>query len=131
MNYSVGIDLGSTTTKAVILDEAGKVLGRGITNSRSNYGVACDVAVSEALVDARFTLISSGLADAGLSEEARAEALAGLELKFREQQYRSQLRALGKFLHAYGSTLKVEDAVRKTQEELRAAAADYRRWRDS
>ena len=48
MKCSVGIDLGSTTTKAVILDESAEILGRGITNSRSNYEVACDVAVSEA-----------------------------------------------------------------------------------
>ena len=54
MNYTVGIDLGSTTTKAVVLSEEGAVLGRGITNSRSNYKVACDVALSEALIDARF-----------------------------------------------------------------------------
>ena len=91
MNYCVGVDLGSTTTKAVILDEEGAILGRGITNSRSNYEVACDVAVSEAQVDARFALISSGLEKAGLDEAARTEALAGLELKFREQQYREQL----------------------------------------
>ncbi|MEZ5064893.1 MAG: BadF/BadG/BcrA/BcrD ATPase family protein [bacterium] len=93
MNYSVGIDLGSTTTKAVILDEDGKVLGRGITNSRSNYEVACDVAVSEALVDARFALVSSSLGRAGLTETERDAALADLELRFREQQYRAQLRA--------------------------------------
>lgn len=36
MNVFLGIDLGSTTTKAVLLDEAGQILGRGITNSRSN-----------------------------------------------------------------------------------------------
>ena len=36
----VGVDLGSTTTKAVLLDEPGVVVGRGITNSRSNYEVA-------------------------------------------------------------------------------------------
>ena len=45
MNCCVGIDLGSTTTKAVVLGETGEVLGRGITNSRSNYQVACDVAL--------------------------------------------------------------------------------------
>ena len=41
MKCVVGIDLGSTTTKAVLLDEHGDVLGQGITNSRSNYEVAC------------------------------------------------------------------------------------------
>jgi benzoyl-CoA reductase subunit A len=48
-----GIDLGSTTTKAVLLDEGGEVLGQGITNSRSNYEVACAVAHEEALLAAR------------------------------------------------------------------------------
>jgi benzoyl-CoA reductase subunit A len=37
----VGIDLGSTTTKSVVVDADGAVLGRGITNSRSNYDLAC------------------------------------------------------------------------------------------
>jgi benzoyl-CoA reductase subunit A len=63
----VGIDLGSTTTKAVILDEAGEVLGRGITNSRANYDVACAVAQAEAFVDARYGLVRRALeADLGL-----------------------------------------------------------------
>ena len=127
MNYSVGIDLGSTTTKAVILDEAGTVLGRGITNSRSNYEVACDVAVSEALVDARFALISSSLADAGLSEEAREKALAGLELKFREQQYRGQLRAFDELAHALpdvsGSRNGIGGALDAMMSRLDAATA--------
>jgi len=57
----IGIDLGSTTTKAVVLDMDEHVLGRGITNSRSNYDVACDVARTEALLDARFNLFKSGI----------------------------------------------------------------------
>ena len=40
MKTFIGIDLGSTTTKAVVMDEARNVLGRGITNSRSNYDTA-------------------------------------------------------------------------------------------
>ena len=40
MKTFVGIDLGSTTTKAVVLDENSEVIGRGITNSRSNYSTA-------------------------------------------------------------------------------------------
>ena len=39
----IGIDLGSTTTKAVFLDEHERIMGRGITNSRSNYALACQV----------------------------------------------------------------------------------------
>jgi benzoyl-CoA reductase subunit A len=44
MKTFIGIDLGSTTTKAVVIDEARNVLGRGITISRSNYDTAAAVA---------------------------------------------------------------------------------------
>jgi benzoyl-CoA reductase subunit A len=54
MSVVVGIDLGSTTTKAIILGEQGEVLGRGITNSRSNYDLAAAVARTEAFINARF-----------------------------------------------------------------------------
>ena len=57
MKCVVGIDLGSTTTKAILLDEQGRLLGRGITNSRSNYEVASTVARDEALTAARFTML--------------------------------------------------------------------------
>ena len=60
MKCFVGIDLGSTTTKAVVLDDDGEVLGRGITNTRCNYDIAAAVAKQEALVDARFTLFRRG-----------------------------------------------------------------------
>ena len=95
MNTCVGIDLGSTTTKAVILGEDGEVLGRGITNSRSNYKVACDVAVGEALINARFGLIARRLEEAGVTGAAKEEALSLLDLRFREQQYRVQLSRFG------------------------------------
>jgi benzoyl-CoA reductase subunit A len=57
----VGIDLGSTTTKAVLLDSDRRIVGKGITNSRSNYEVACAAAREEALTHARFTLLSREL----------------------------------------------------------------------
>ncbi|MBZ0270209.1 acyl-CoA dehydratase activase [bacterium] len=91
MKYCVGIDLGSTTTKAVILGEEGEIRGRGITNSRSNYKVACDVAVGEALIDARFGLIAERLDRAGMSDAERDTYLERLEDRFREQQYKVQL----------------------------------------
>jgi len=94
IDYCVGIDLGSTTTKAVVLDPDRKVLGRGITNSRSNYDVACKVALGEALINARFALIDGRMASAGVPAARRHELLQLFELAFREQQYRSQLAAL-------------------------------------
>jgi len=70
----VGIDLGSTTTKAVLMDEDGAILGQGITNSRSNYEVACAVAHEEAVMAARRHLLDraiEGLEGPG-AETARA-----------------------------------------------------------
>ncbi len=91
LRYFVGIDLGSTTTKSVVLDEEGRILGRGITNSRSNYEVACEVASGEALIDARFGLIERDLKGRGVGEEECGRLLKALELRFREKQYRAQL----------------------------------------
>ena len=62
MKCVVGIDLGSTTTKALLLTEDGDVLGRGITNSRSSYDVACAVAREEALTAARFAMLEQQIA---------------------------------------------------------------------
>jgi benzoyl-CoA reductase subunit A len=99
MKYVVGIDLGSTTTKAVVLDESGAPLGRGITNSRSNYKVACDVALGEALNDARLGLVAAELGPP--ADESKAQ-LAELERRFREQQYRTQLGRLAEALGRQG-----------------------------
>lgn len=61
MECYIGIDLGSTTTKAVVLDENQQILGRGITNSRSNYDLAAQVAKHEAYCDTRFYLLRDSL----------------------------------------------------------------------
>ena len=99
MRYAVGIDLGSTTTKAVILDadtpdHEVRVLGRGITNSRSNYDVACEVALGEALLDARFSLVEKELERAGLNESECERTLTALGAAIRREQYLRQLGAL-------------------------------------
>ena len=62
MRTFIGIDLGSTTTKAVVMDEQKNVLGRGITNSRSNYDPAAAIAKQEALPNAGFQLSREALA---------------------------------------------------------------------
>ncbi len=90
----VGIDLGSTTTKAVVLDSDARVLGRGITNSRSNYEVACAVARGEAFTNVRFTLSARALPETGLAGPKAEAFLADLERAFRLAQHRAQLRAL-------------------------------------
>ena len=91
MKTFVGIDLGSTTTKSVLLDEDKRVLGRGITNSRSNYETACSVASEEANIDARFTLFRR---EFGAEEGGDAEVedfLTRLEDAFRLEQFLEQL----------------------------------------
>jgi benzoyl-CoA reductase subunit A len=94
MNCYIGIDLGSTTTKAVVMDDDAKVLGRGITNSRSNYDTAAAVSKQEALVDARFTLFRRGL-ERVTELSGKVDAfLAELERHFRHVQFLQQLRDL-------------------------------------
>jgi benzoyl-CoA reductase subunit A len=88
MRTFIGIDLGSTTTKSVLIDENLEVLGRGITNSRSNYDVAARVSKQEAKIAARFTLFRNAL---GKDAE---HLLADLERNFRLEQFLSALRQL-------------------------------------
>ncbi len=90
MKTFVGIDLGSTTTKAVLLDEDERILGRGITNSRSNYTTACSVASEEAKIDARFTLFRREFGDGELNADAE-KFLSELESSFRLEQFLEQL----------------------------------------
>jgi benzoyl-CoA reductase subunit A len=89
MRCSVGIDLGSTTTKAIVLDENGAILGRGITNSRSNYDLAAKVAREEAFITARF-----GLLRQKVEEVAGPELLDRLLKAFRLSQILAQLDRL-------------------------------------
>jgi len=90
MKTFVGIDLGSTTTKAVLLDETSQVIGRGITNSRSNYATAARVASEEARIDGRFTLFRRALGEGSLGGHLD-EFLAALERAFRLEQFLEQL----------------------------------------
>ncbi len=94
MRCFIGIDLGSTTTKAVVMGEDRKVLGRGITNSRSNYDTAATVARQEALVSARFELFRQALAKSGALNGKLDEFIGQLERDFRLEQFLIQLADL-------------------------------------
>jgi benzoyl-CoA reductase subunit A len=94
MRCFIGIDLGSTTTKAVVMDEAQRVLGRGITNSRSNYDAAASIAKQEALVNARFHLFRESLSGSGALNGRLEHFLAQLERDFRLEQFLEQLNDL-------------------------------------
>jgi benzoyl-CoA reductase subunit A len=87
MRLYIGIDLGSTTTKSVVIDEERRVLGRGITNSRSSYDTAAAVAKQEALVDARFFLFRRALS----AMDGVEAFIAQLERDFRLEQFLEQL----------------------------------------
>ncbi len=89
MTCVVGIDLGSTTTKAIILDENQRVLGRGITNSRSNYELAAAVARTEAVINARFGMVHQRAEELGA-----ADAVGRLRRAFVLEQMLHQLRHL-------------------------------------
>ena len=112
MKTFIGIDLGSTTTKAVVIDEQRNVLGRGITNSRSNYDTAAAVAKQEALVAARFFLFREELAKASVLDGALEAFLGQLERDFRLEQYVEQLADLEEVCARNVETAKFGDATR-------------------
>jgi len=106
MKCFIGIDLGSTTTKAVVMDEAARVLGRGITNSRSNYDTAAAVSKQEALIDARFTLFRRGLSGVAVLSGKVDTFLGDLERSFRHVQFLEQLDDLAATCHKNSSGLR-------------------------
>jgi benzoyl-CoA reductase subunit A len=94
MRCFIGIDLGSTTTKAVVVDENQNILGRGITNSRSNYDTAAAIAKQEALVNSRFHLFRQELGSSNALNGALDGFINQLERDFRAEQYMEQLADL-------------------------------------
>ena len=130
MRCFIGIDLGSTTTKAVVMDENLQVLGRGITNSRSNYDTAAAVSKQEALIDTRLTLFRRALS--GVPEVAGKvdDILTDLERNFRHVQFLEQLDDLEKTCVANikgprfaGRERAVIEVLEETFKRLRAHSA--------
>ena len=130
MRCFIGIDLGSTTTKAVVMDEQQNVLGRGITNSRSNYDTAAAIAKQEALVNGRFHLFRQALGQSGALNGSLDGFLAQLERDFRLEQYLEQLADLEQTCRRNVDTSRfgasadaVLDALGEVFTRLRAEAA--------
>jgi benzoyl-CoA reductase subunit A len=115
LDVFVGIDLGSTTTKAVVLDGDGQVIGRGITNSRSNYDVAAHIVREEAFVRTRFTLVE---------RSAGAGAVEDLERNFKLHQYLDQLDRLGEAVSMIAGGPKHAAHARELQARLEAIDRD-------
>jgi (R)-2-hydroxyacyl-CoA dehydratese activating ATPase len=53
MAYAAGVDVGSTQTKAIIIDERGAVAGRALIDTGANVVLAAETAYVQALADAR------------------------------------------------------------------------------
>ncbi len=94
MRVVVGIDLGSTTTKAVLVDQDGQMVGQGITNSRSDYEVACRVALDEARTSARFAQLERALDESEGLGATDGDLGDALERAFRLELYLDQLGTL-------------------------------------
>ena len=93
--YYLGIDLGSTTSKAVIINDQDEIIGRGITNTRANYSVAADIARDEAIYNARFSILKKNL-DAEIHARPEFEKyIADLESVFQYEQFKVRLDKLG------------------------------------
>ena len=118
METFIGIDLGSTTTKAVVMDESRTVLGRGITNSRSNYDTAAAIAKQEALVNSRFHLFRQALGSTNALNGSLDAFLGQLERDFRSEQYLEQLGDLAETCQRSLATAKFGAAAAGVSETL-------------
>ncbi len=94
MKLYLGIDLGSTTSKAVIIDEHEQIIGRGITNTRSDYRVAADIARMEAEFNSRFTILHRKLKSETNGETNWTEFFSHLKDRFHFLQFRERFYKL-------------------------------------
>lgn len=93
--YYLGVDLGSTTSKAVIINEQDEIIGRGITNTRANYSVAADIARDEATYNARFFVLKKNLESEIKAKPEYRKYISDLESVFQYEQFRVKLDKLG------------------------------------
>jgi benzoyl-CoA reductase subunit A len=126
MRCFIGVDLGSTTTKAVVMDENFDVLGRGITNSRSNYDTACRVARYEALINTRFALFHRGLSGLPALGRRLESFLSDLERGFRLEQFLEQLADLEETCSKYVKGDRFKGRERAVEEAIEAVFARLR-----
>ena len=118
MRCFIGIDLGSTTTKAVVIDENQNIIGRGITNSRSNYDTAATIAKQEAMLNGRFYLFRQALGTTQALNGALDGFLGQLERDFRLEQYLEQLADLEQTCHRSLATAKFGDSTKAVEVAL-------------
>src|SRR3989304_9546342 len=92
--YYLGVDLGSTTSKAVIINGEDEIIGRGITNTRANYKVAVDIARLEATFDARFNLLKRKLGEEIKARPENRIYVEDLRAVFQYLQFKKRLEVL-------------------------------------
>lgn len=123
--YYLGIDLGSTTSKAVIINDHDEIVGRGITNTRANYKVAADIARDEAVYDARFTLLAARINKDMESKPEFKRYMNDIRLVFRFQQFRRRMEKLEAMLmktageFSYENKSGIVSALGKILESIR------------
>lgn len=98
MKYYLGVDLGSTTSKAVIINEQDEIIGRGITNTRANYSVAADIARDEAIYNARFSVLQKRLEHEMKVKPEYKKYIEDLETAFQYEQFKVRIDKLGEEL---------------------------------
>jgi benzoyl-CoA reductase subunit A len=92
--YYLGVDLGSTTSKAVIINEQDEIIGRGITNTRANYEVAAEIARLEAIYNARFSLLKRKIEEEKDFENLYRKYIEYIEDAFQYLQFKKRLDML-------------------------------------
>jgi benzoyl-CoA reductase subunit A len=131
MECYIGIDLGSTTTKSVYMTPDEDVIGRGITNSRSNYKLACEVASDEAEIAARFNIFRQRVSEGRPEEQVVEQLMDWLDSKFKLSQHQMQTDALQDVCHGIvdewkdnGARKEYHDALDHTFDAMRTRAAE-------
>ncbi|GAB4203138.1 MAG: hypothetical protein Fur0023_09760 [Bacteroidia bacterium] len=109
MKYYLGIDLGSTTSKAVIINEHEQVVGKGITNTRANYEVAAEIAKQQAIYNSRFNILKEKLGKPISEKQEFKRFFNDLENVFHYIQFKDRLDHLIHKILNYIDTLHSPD----------------------
>ncbi len=94
MECYVGIDLGSTTSKAIYMDEHTNILGRGIINSRHNYTLACQIAQEEAENHSRFAILEQKIKESRSGKRIADSLMPLIRAKYKLAEHNAQLAEL-------------------------------------
>jgi len=128
----IGIDLGSTATKAIVLDRSGRIMGRGITNTRSNYEIATQIVREEALVQSRFELVRQAVAADPETAGIESRFTASLARQFRQRLHLEQLERLESVLHSRANAPRyvssqdaIQEALDRICQSMRARVPDH------